>query len=114
MNQPKLQIDIIQREHKVIRLTKWTKGDHVKLQRECKVTELSVNMFACVSWYSINGQTDLNCHNTFTACAATGDQPTVYEESQPVTGVKIESYILAPFSNTLTFSGQNHAKKAHM
>ena len=59
----------------------------------------------------MNGQNDKKCHKIFTACAATGDQPTVYKESQPVPGIKIESYILAPFTNTLTFSGENHAKK---
>ena len=51
------------------------------------------------------------CHKIFAACAATGDQPTVYMESQSVPGIKIESYILAPFPNTLTCSGENHAKK---
>ena len=56
-------------------------------------------------------QTDINCHKIFTACAATGDQPTVHKESQPVPGIKIESYILATFLNTITFLGGNHAKK---
>ena len=46
-------------------------------------------------------QTDINCHKKFTACAATGDQPTVNKESQPVSGIKIESYILVT-----TFSGE--------
>ena len=71
---------------------------------------LSVNMFAC----SVNGQNDefqtyINCHKVFTACAATGDKTTVHKESQPVPGIKIESYILATFLNTI-FRG-NHAKK---
>ena len=61
-------------------LNEWTKGGHVKLQSEFKVTVLSVNRFACASLYSMNGQndefqTDINCHKIFTACAATGDQP---------------------------------------
>ena len=61
MNKSKLQVDIIQREHKVIRST--------------KVTVLSVNRFACASWYSMNGQagefqTDINCHKLFIAYAA--------------------------------------------
>ena len=54
-------------------------------------------------------QTDINCHKIFTAFAATGDQPTVHKESQPVPGIKIGSYILATFLNTI-FRG-NHAKK---
>ena len=49
-------------------------------------------------------QTDINCLKIFTACAATGDQPTVHKESQPVFGIKIESYILATFLNTVTYS----------
>ena len=58
----------------------YPKGGHVKLQREFKVTVLSVNRFACAFWYSMNGQndefqTEINCHKIFTACAATGDQP---------------------------------------
>ena len=57
------------------------KGGHLKLQSEFKVTVLSVNRFACVYWYSMNGQndkfqTEINCHKIFTACAATGDLPT--------------------------------------
>ena len=51
-------------------------------------------------------QKDKNCHKLFTACAATGDQPTVHNESQLVPGIKIESYILVPFLNTKTFSGE--------
>ena len=89
----------------------YPKGGHVQLQREFKVTVLSVNSFACASWYSMivqndKFQTDINCHKIFTACAATGDQPTVHKESQPVPGIKIESYILAIFLYTITFSGE--------
>ena len=63
----------------------------------------------------MNGQTDkfqtvINCHKIFTACASTEDQPTVHKEVQPLPGIKIESYIQAPFPNTLTFSGENLAK----
>ena len=48
------------------------KSGHVKLQREFKCTVLSVNRFACASWYSLNGQndefqTDINCQKIFTA-----------------------------------------------
>ena len=50
-----------------------------------------------------------NCE-IFNACAAINDQPTVHKESQQVPGIKIKSYILAPFPNTLTFSGGYHAK----
>ena len=90
------------------------KGGHVKLQREFKVTVLSVNRFACASWYSMNGQndefqTDINCHKLFTASCSrcsNGDQPTADKESQPEPGIKIESYILATFLNTMTFSGE--------
>ena len=46
----------------------------------------------------------------FNACAANNDQPTVHKESQQVPGIKIKSYILAPFLNTLTFSGGYQAK----
>ena len=86
-------------------------GGNVKLQREFKVTVLSVNRFACASWYSMNGQnyefqTDINCHKILTACAATRNQPTVHKESQPVPGIKFESYILATVLNTMTFSGE--------
>ena len=74
----------------------YAKGGHVKLQREFKVTVLSVNRFACASWYSMNGQngefqTDINCHKIFTACAVTGDQPTVHKESQTVPGLKLKA-----------------------
>ena len=73
----------------------YPKGGHVKLQREFKVTVLSVNRFACASWYSMNEQndefqTDINCHKIFTACAVTGDQPTVHKESQTVPGLKLK------------------------
>ena len=57
-------------------------------------------------------QTVINCLKIITACAAIGDQPTVHKESEPVPGIKIESYILTPFPNTLTFSGENHTKQA--
>ena len=72
----------------------YPKGGHVKLQREFKVLVLSVNVFAWASWYSMNGQNDefqadINCHKIFTACAATGDQPTVHKGSQPVPGIKV-------------------------
>ena len=67
-----------------------------KLQWEFKVTVLSVNRFACASWFSVNGQndefkTDINCHKKFTACAGNGDQPTVHKESQPVPGLKLKA-----------------------
>ena len=60
---------------------------------------------------SMNGQndefqTDINYHKIFTACAATGNLPTVHRESQPVPGIKFESYILATVLNTMTFSGE--------
>ena len=89
----------------------YQKGSHGKLQRAFKVTVRPVNRFACASWYSMNGQNDeittyINCHKIFTACAATGDQPTVHKESQPVPGIKTESYILATFLNTMAFSGK--------
>ena len=35
----------------------------------------------------------------------------VHKESQQIPGIKIESYIIATFPNTLTFSGGYHAKK---
>ena len=89
----------------------YPKGGHLKLQREFKLTVLPVNRFACTSWYSMNGQndefqTDINCHNIFTACAATGYQPAVCKESQSVPGIKIERYLLATFLNKMTFSGE--------
>ena len=89
----------------------FAKCDHVKLQREATV--LSVNRFACASWYSMNVQinefqTVVNCHKIFTVCAATGDQSTVHKESEPgpVPSIEIESYILAQFPNTLTLLGK--------
>ena len=95
----------------------YPKGGHAILQREFKVTVLSVNRFACASWYSLNGQndelqTDISCHKILTVCAATRDQPTVHKVSQPVPGIKIESYILATFLNTMTFSGEIMQKKS--
>ena len=51
-------------------------------------------------------QKDISFHKILTVCAATRDQPTVHKESQPVAGIKIESYILATFLNTMTFSGE--------
>ena len=88
----------------------YPKCGHAKLQREFKVTVLSVNRFACVSWYSMNGkndefQTDIKCHKILTVCE-TRDQPTVHKVSQPVPCIKIESYTLATFLNTMTFSGE--------
>ena len=44
-------------------------------------------------------------------CAAIDDQPIVHKKSQQVPGIKIESFILAPFPNTLIFSGGYYAKK---
>ena len=89
----------------------YKKGGHAKLQREFKVTVLSVNRFACASLYSMNGQhdefqTDISCHKILTVCAATRDQPTVHKVSQPVPGIKIKSYVLVTFLNTTTFSGE--------
>ena len=86
-NQTKLQIDIIQREHKVNQVdNSYPKGGHAKLQREFKVTVRSVNRFACASWYSMNKkndefQTDISCSKLLTVCAATRDQPTVHKVS---------------------------------
>ena len=36
-------------------------------------------------------QTDINCHKIFTACAVTGDHPTVHKESQTVPGLKLKA-----------------------
>ena len=47
----------------------------------------------------------------FNGCEATDDQRTVYKKSQQVPGIKIESYILDPFLNTLSFLGWYHEKK---
>ena len=35
----------------------------------------------------------------------------ISQQSQQVPGINIESYTLAPFPNTLTFSGGYHANK---
>ena len=64
----------------------YPKGGHAKLQREFKVTVLSVNRFAFASWYSMDGlnnefQTDISCHKILTVCAATRDQPTLHKVS---------------------------------
>ena len=63
----------------------------------------------------MNGQNDefqtvVNCHKIFTASAATRDHPKVHKESQPVPDIKIESYIQAPLTTTMTFSGEARAK----
>ena len=50
-------------------------------------------------------------HKILTVCAATRDQPTVHKVSQPVPSIKIESYILARFLNTMTFLGEIMQKK---
>ena len=94
----------------------YPKGGHAKLQSELKVTVLSVNRFACASWYLMDGQndefqTDIGCHKILIVSAATRDQPTVHKVSQPVPGIKIESYILATFLNTMTCSGEIMQKK---
>ena len=47
-------------------------------------------------------------------CAAIDAQSTVHRESLQVPGIKIESYTLPPFPNTLTFSGGSHAKKVNI
>ena len=47
----------------------------------------------------------------FNVYTAIDDQSTVHKDSQQVPDIKIDSYILAPFPNTLTFSGGYHAKK---
>ena len=93
----------------------YPKGGHAKLQREFKVTVLSANSFACASCLSMNGQndefqTDISCHNIFTVCAATRDQPTVHKVFQQVPCIKIKSYILATLLNTMTFSGESMQK----
>ena len=94
----------------------YPKDGHVKLPREFKVTVLSVNRFECASWYSMNGQNDefqtvINCHKIFTAFVATGDKKTVHKESQPVLGIKIESYILATFLDQNDIFRGNCGKK---
>ena len=50
----------------------------------------------------------------FNASAAIDDQPTEHKESQQVPGFKIERYIQALFSNTLTFSGGCTIKKVNI
>ena len=75
---------------------------------------LSVNKFACASWYSIYWQNEfktvIKSCEIFNACAAIDDQP----QSQQVPGIHIESYTLAPFPNTLTFSGGYYANKCNI
>ena len=51
-------------------------------------------------------QTDINCQKILTVCVATRDQLTEHTVSQPIPGIKIESYILATFLNTMTFAGE--------
>ena len=97
----------------------YPKGGHAKLQREFKVTVLSVNRFACASLYSMDGQndefqTDISCHKILTVCAATSDQSTVHKVFQPVPVIKIENYILATFLNTMIFSGEIMQKSLTM
>ena len=58
-----------------------------------------------MSWQNDEFKTEIKSCEIFNAFAAIDDQPTVHKESQQVPGIKIESYILAPFPNTLTFSG---------
>ena len=70
----------------------YPKGCHANLQRELKVTLLSVNRFAFASWYSMDEQndefqTDISYHKILTVCAATRGQPTVHKVSQPVLGI---------------------------
>ena len=59
----------------------------------------------------MNGQYDEFNNAIFNECATIDDQPIVHKESQLVPVIKIESYSLAPFPNTLTFSAGYHAKK---
>ena len=51
-------------------------------------------------------KTGIKSCKIFNASGANNDQPIVhfYKESQQIPGIKIESYILAPFPNTLAFS----------
>ena len=113
-NQTKLQIDIIQREHTWIRSSKWKTLTQKVAMQNCKgrLKSQCFHSTGCfASWYSINGQndeiqTDISCHKISAVCAATRDQPRVHKVSQPVPGIKIESYILATFLNTMTFSGE--------
>ena len=64
-----------------------------------------------MNWQNGEFKTVIKSCKIFNACAAIDDQPTVHNESQKVPGIKIESYILAPFSSILTCSGGYHAKK---
>ena len=68
------------------------------MHRELKVTVLSV-------------KTVIKRCEILNACAAIDDQPTVHKEYQQIPGNKTESYILAIFPITLTFSGGYNAKK---
>ena len=58
----------------------------------------------------MNSKKVIKSWEIFNACAACDDPPTVHIESQQTPGIKIESYILAPFPNTLAFSEVYHAK----
>ena len=64
-----------------------------------------------MNWQNDQLKTVIKSCEIFNACAAIDDQQTVHKESQQVPGSKVESCILAPFLNTLTFSGGYHAKK---
>ena len=64
-----------------------------------------------MNWQNGEFKTVIKNCKIFNACAAIDYQPTVHNESQKVPGIKIESYILAPFSSILTCSGGYHAKK---
>ena len=57
-------------------------------------------------------KTGIKSCEIFNACGTINDHPIVhfYKESQQVPGIKIESYILAPFPNTLAFSGDTMQK----
>ena len=59
----------------------------------------------------MNSNSDKICE-ICNACAAIDDWPTVQKESQQVPGIKIESYILAPFPNILTFSRGSNVKRS--
>ena len=65
-----------------------------------------------MNWQNDELKTVIKSCEIVNACAAIDDQPTVYKESQQVPGIKIESYILAPFPNTLTFSGGDTMQKS--
>ena len=64
-----------------------------------------------MDWQNDEFKTVIKRCEIFNVCAAIDDQPTVHKESQQVPGISSEGYILAPFPNTLTFSGGYHAKK---